>query len=240
MKIWIGSYRNHWNTQPAERWWYSRRYDKFDWEIEEKDRDAWDNVFETAMDTWRFLVCRPVNWIKNKIPRIQYIKIDRYDTWSMDATLTPIILPMLKKLKAEKHGSPMTEDADVPEHLRSTAAPSKENEWDTDENHFKRWDWIMDEMIWAFEQLNNEDSEEQFYTGKSQYLLQAMDRDNNLIGEPFRIGDKPKDIDGALFYRMVDGPEHTRVCDREGLKAYHARIANGLRLFGVYFRALWD
>jgi len=28
--------------------------------------------------------------------------------------------------------------------------------------------------------------------------------------------------------------------DYKGLKAHNARIANGLRLFGKYYRALWD
>jgi hypothetical protein len=239
MKVWIGGYRHHWTTQRAEQRWYKWRYDKWDWEVEEENRDLWDHAFETTMGIWRILVCRPVNWIKNKIPRIQYIKIDRYDTWSMDSTLTPIILPMLKKLKAEKHGDPFTDDADVPEHLRSTAAPPKENEWDTDEFHSARWDWIMDEMIWAFEQLNDPDNDDQFRKGEMDILWQAYDKDDNKIGEPQELSAREK-IKGVTHYQMVDGPKHTMVTDYEAMKAHHARIANGLRLFGVYFRALWD
>jgi hypothetical protein len=79
------------------------------------------------------------------------VKIDPWDTWSMDHTLAYIVAPMLKQLRETKHGAPFTDDADVPEHLRTSAAPPTENEWDTDDNHFKRWDWIMDEMIFAFE-----------------------------------------------------------------------------------------
>ena len=78
------------------------------------------------------------------------VRIDPWDTWNMDATLALIIHPMLKQLKKTKHGAPYTDDGDVPEHLRSTAAKPKENEWDVDEFHFKRWDWILGEMIWAF------------------------------------------------------------------------------------------
>jgi hypothetical protein len=85
-------------------------------------------------------------------PRINYVKIDRWDTWSMDHTLAHIILPMLKQLDKEKHGAPYTNDEDVPEYLRSHMAQPKENEWDTDSLHFMRWDWILAEMIWAFEQ----------------------------------------------------------------------------------------
>jgi hypothetical protein len=59
---------------------------------------------------------------------------------------------MLKQLQATKHGAPFVDDEDVPAKLRSTAAPKKKNKYDTDANHCKRWDWAMDEMIWAFEQ----------------------------------------------------------------------------------------
>ena len=94
------------------------------------------------------------------------IRIDPYDTWSMDHTLGLIIVPMLKQLKETKHGSPFVADVDVPEELRSTSAPIQESEWDagmTDENHHKRWDWVMDEMIWAFEQTIDENSDDRFF-----------------------------------------------------------------------------
>jgi hypothetical protein len=51
-------------------------------------------------------------------PRIEHIKIDRWDTWNMDSTLAPIILPMLKQLREDKHGSGIVDIEDVPEHLR--------------------------------------------------------------------------------------------------------------------------
>jgi hypothetical protein len=243
MKVWIGGYRGHWTTQRMDHAWAKFHHGKYDWEVKRSELDVWDSVYEGFAETVRFLFCRPRNWIASKIPRIEYVKIDRYDTWSMDATLTPIILPMLKKLKAEKHGAPFTEDADVPEHLRSTAAKPKENEYDTDEFHFERWDWIMGEMIWAFEQMNDDDSDDQFYKGETEILWQAIDANDNPIGPPHRLGERPKDLDendSDLMYRLVKGPNDTRTTDFEGLKKHHERIDNGLRLFGRYFRALWD
>jgi hypothetical protein len=242
MLVWIGNYRYHWNTQRLERLWYKCRYDKYDWEIPEKEWDRWDRAFEKTMEFSRLLVCRPVNWIKNKIPRIHYIKIHSYDTWSADSTLAPIILPMLVMLKEKKHGAPFTEDADVPEHLRSTAAPAKENEYDVDAFHFERWDWIMSEMIWAFEQIVKDDEgEEQFRSGYSDIMFQGIDANDNDVGEPHRLGDKPTiENDSVLAYRLVNGPRHTMVTDYAGLEAHHARIKNGLRLFGAYYRSLWD
>jgi hypothetical protein len=241
MKVYIGGYRHHWNTQELERWWYQTRYNKYDWELSKKDLDKYDRAFEKFSDICRDYICRPVNWFKNLFPRISYIKIDNHDTWSMDSTLAPIILPMLKQLKESKHGSPFTEDADVPEHFRSTKASPKENEYDTDDFHHVRWDWIMGEMIWAFEQLVDEDNDEQFYKGEADILWQAIDANGNPVGEPHALGDKPTiENDSDLTYRLVDGPRHSRTCDYEAMKAHHARIGNGLRLFGVYFRALWD
>lgn len=79
------------------------------------------------------------------------VRIDKWDTWNVDVTLAHIVTPMLKQLKETKHGAPVVNDEDVPVELRKSAAPPTKNEWDTDDNYFKRWDWVMDEMIFAFE-----------------------------------------------------------------------------------------
>jgi len=78
------------------------------------------------------------------------VQIDKWDTWNMDATLAHIIVPMLKQLKATKHGAPLVYDEDVPEDLRRPAGYDHES-YSTDDNWFKRWDYVMDEMIFAFE-----------------------------------------------------------------------------------------
>ena len=97
------------------------------------------------------------NWIDNKRVRDIQVRIDKYDTWSMDVTLSYIIIPMLKQLKETEHGAPNIDDKDVPKKLRSTSAPVKENGWDTDDNWFDRWDWVLDEIIWTFSQVNHEE-----------------------------------------------------------------------------------
>jgi len=105
-------------------------------------------------------------WFEYSPKQKTRIKIHNYDTWSMDHTLAPIILPMLKQLKETKHGSPFVDDEDVPVSLRSTSAPPKENDYDIDEYHHARWDWVMDEMIWAFEQKCRDDWMEDYYYNK--------------------------------------------------------------------------
>lgn len=100
-----------------------------------------------AEKTWLYKL---LEWVYNKRQRKIVVKIDPYDTWSMDTTLAHIIVPMLKQLKATKHGSPLVDNKDVPAELH---AASTDEGGDIDTNWHKRWDWVMDEMIWAFEQI---------------------------------------------------------------------------------------
>ena len=175
-------------------------------------------------------VSQAIQWVLDRVhPEIKVIKIDKYDTWSMDHTLSPIILPMLKQLKEVKHGSPFVDDEDVPEHLRSTAAPPKENEWDTDENHFKRWDWAMSEMIFAFECKVDNSWEDQFRSGEHDIVWKPVDAAGNEV---------PKGE--HKYYQMDKGPKDTYQCDYDAMRVVEARIQNGFRLFGKYYQALWD
>jgi hypothetical protein len=180
--------------------------------VEDKDfvdHPAWVDQWARYLDP----VCQVIKFVRSVIhPQIRMVKIDRYDTWSMDHTLAHIIHPMLIQLHDTKHGAPFTEDEDVPEELRSTSAGPKENEWDTDDNHFKRWDWILTEMIWAFGQELRDDDEAEFFD-------HSESRESG------------GDFNERLGKLKVD---------REGLQTHQERKANGFRLFGKYYQALWD
>lgn len=117
--------------------------------------------------------------------RDEQIVIHKYDTWSMDHTLALIIVPMLKQLKETKHGAPNVDCIDVPMRLqpKQLEVVRYRESGETDENFFKRWDYVLDEMIWAFEQIANE----------------------------------------------------TDLSDAE-----EKRVNSGLKLFGKYYRSLWD
>ena len=176
------------------------------------------------------------------------IHIDDYDTWSMDATLAKIILPMLKKLKEVKHGSPLVDDEDLPEELRTSDENHHQREFDFDDNvqqlrwdqYEVRWNWVMDEMIWAFEQKNTE-WEDQFYSGEMQTLLQPLDKDGNPIGDPYDTDDgEPPEPEGVETFEMMRGPNDTFKCDYEKMDRHHNRMKNGFRLFGKYYEGLWD
>jgi hypothetical protein len=174
------------------------------------DRPAWVEPWAERLDP----ICQMIRRVRETInPQIRLVKIDPYDTWSMDHTLAHIIHPMLIQLQATKHGAPFTDDEDVPEQLRSTSAPPRENEWDTDANHFARWDWILAEMIWAFAQKLRDDDEAEFYD-HSESNLTDWEHINERLGK-IKV-------------------------DRTGLKTHQDRKANGFRLFGKYYQALWD
>lgn len=145
-------------------------------------------------------------YTESDTPRKEEIAIHDYDTWSMDHTLALIALPMLKQLKDTKHGVPYMDYEDMPEHLqyvRRVYDPraihdmidqSQQPEWDDlNEMEFQRqikcWEWMMDEMIWAMDQLVNEDK-----------------------------------VDPDIWYS----------------KEFNDRVSNALKLFGKYYRSLWD
>jgi len=160
---------------------------------EDTDLTILDNDRHTTY-LYKFL-----SWIDSKKERRVDVHIDKWDTWGMDSTLSLIILPMLIQLKETKHGSPQVEDEDVPEGLglRSTDAEPKEDEWNADSNIHERWDWVMDEMIWAFTQINDDNNDEQFHTGVHDIYFEKCD-------------------DGTGNSEMKHGPNDTHVFDKEG------------------------
>jgi len=128
MKVKIGGYPNrlicniHSNHM-------NKKYGYVDWS---DNQDYEDHVLE-AIDDGLQRVYDVFNWIwfDRRTQKIK-VRIDKWDTWSMDHTLAHIVLPMLVQLKATQHGHP----ADLTE---------------------QEWDEILDEMIWAFEQKCRDD-----------------------------------------------------------------------------------
>ena len=241
MKVYINKYKDHW-ISPYTILDYMFFWT--DWSKCSRDKSvqaAIDDMNGTKkyveppewVEKWseRLVpISKFIQWVLDKIDRkINYVKIDRWDTWSMDHTLAYIVLPMLKQLQATKHGAPFVDDEDVPDELKSTSAPPKENEYDTDDNHFKRWDYVLDEMIFAFEHKIDDSWEDAYREGEIDTLWVPVDKDGNEV---------PKGE--HKFYQMKDGPNHTYKCDYEGIKKIHDRMKNGFRLFGKYYEGLWD
>ena len=238
MKIYTSNYRNHWLSP------YTILDYMFFWT--EWSKCSRDKTVIRSLEEERKYVEHP-EWVEKWSdrlapisraiqsvldfvhPQINYVKIDKWDTWSMDHTLSHIILPMLKQLKATQHGSPFVDDEDVPTELKSWACWPKENEWDTDLNHHKRWVYVLDEIIFAFEHKVDDSWQDAYRSGEHDLLWVPVDAKGNEV---------PKGE--HKYYEMGRGPNDTYECDYDGISKVEERIANGLRLFGKYYQGLWD
>lgn len=122
------------------------------------------------------------NWFESK--RVN-VKVHPYDSIDASSTLAYVIVPVLKQLKESKRGCSRVDDCDVPDPIKR----SPESEDNFDQYFEARWSYVIDEMIFAFEEIIKDD-----------LLLKPQDQ-----------------------IAQID-----------------ERIANGLRLFGKYYRALWS
>ena len=143
------------------------------------------------------------------------IEIHPYDSWNADHTLALIALPLLKQLKEQTQGAPSVDDEDVPEELKSTSAPPKENDYDIDANYFARWDYVLDCILWSLEQHVNYDPEEDSF---------------------FKFNEEAQSESGL---EKLLGRGKCKI-DKEGLEADHVRKQKGFVLLGKYLRNMWS
>lgn len=248
MKVYIGPYKSWFGPyQLAESilFWMDRykddRVHKFgDWLAGDKDDEDDDRM--VRKDEKKSLLYKFLLWVDSKKSRTIKIRIDKYDTWNMDRTLALIVLPMLKQLQEKKHGSQIVDLEDVPENLRCTTTEDydsqltfefyKEHEVKEGEADIHaRWDWVLNEMIWAFEQHQPDcDWEQQYYKGESDWRWKKVE------------GTYPNPVTGKEegVSQMIEGPNHTQKVDWDGMRKHQERISNGFRLFGKYYQGLWD
>ena len=184
MKVTIGSYPHRLVCNLHTN--HMRKNYGFNWPEEQSYKDnvleAIEDAVQRVYDVFNWL------WFDRRKQKIN-VHIDRWDTWSMDHTLSHIVLPMLVQLKATNHGYP----ANLTE---------------------KKWDGIINEMIWAFEQKCRDDWEGDYY-------------------EYRELGPEEDKGDSMFGLKLVWE-------DKEGSAAHQQRMTNGFKLFGKYFENLWD
>lgn len=196
--------------------------------------NRWDYKLSSDLSKWlaSTWVDTACEWIQKHRHRKIKIKIHDYDAWSVDSTLAIITLPLMKKLRDTKHSYAIVELEDVPEHLRNTSTEDYDDQstfgfykkavepgWVATE---ARWKWVLDEIIWAFEQQQPDcDWEDQYWTIHPKLDLTEYSQDSGQLTTPVRW-----EVEGE--------------CDWEARQAHHDRIKNGLRLFGKYYQNLWD
>jgi hypothetical protein len=170
---------------------------------------------------------------KGSTPRTIDVQIEKFDTYSLDHTLALIIYPALIQLKNTKHGVPHSVVEDVGgESYQSQQCFDfyKETHDMAFEIGCKRWDVILDKMIWSFEQLLKDDFDSLYHHGEAKYDWVTSDKKfaNPLSG---KIEDT---------YQMVDTNPDEHWYDVEGHHLHQNRVQEGLELFGKYFQNLWD
>ena len=180
--------------------WYALTEEKFIWI---------DHIVVGILDGIDFCL-KPLNKFRSRKVKIKY---HDYDTWNLDYTLALIIAPGLKQLKATNHGFGHVDDEDLPTVCLKDASGEE------------RWEWLMDEMIWAFEQHGDEDDTDQYHHNRDQLEMVFTDASGGRIA---RFNDQ-KDPNKPAYFR-----------DDEGLKKHVERKANGRRLFAKYYESLWD
>ena len=231
MKVYIGGYPdNRWNCGIYYN--YMNKKYGYSWG---KSNTRLEKFLEKLEDAIQWIYDHSINYLLKHRKRKIKVRIDREDTWSMDHTLAYIILPMLKQLKATKHGSPYIEPEDLPEELRLTEREDKvfnDGHWDKELNasqeeidaasnkFHSQWKWVLDQMIWSFEQEVDEEGDYKHYY------------------DPYEPGEIIEDDPNELLdkaWRSKMGKFNS-----EKHKAYHERKQLGFTLFGKYYQALWD
>ena len=229
MKVDIGGYPDTWWRCQIHYDYMNKKYN-YEW----KDSNTkFEKILEKCEDAIQWIYNHSINQLLKHRKRKISVRIDREDTWSMDHTLAYIILPMLKQLKGNKHGSPYVESEDVPEHMRLTEretavfdhgsydktlnATDEEIEAASEKFH-AQWIWVLDQMIWSFEQEIDEENDHKHYY------------------DPYEPGEI---VEGDSLFskeeRLKTGKFNPEKC-----KAFNQRKQLGFTLFGKYYQALWD
>jgi hypothetical protein len=171
-------------------------------------------------------------YIKKSDGRKIDIKVDKFDTWSLDHTLSLIILPALIQLKHTKHGVPseFVDDRTEDYHEQTVFDFMKEDKDEVFQKGCDKWEETIDKMIWSFQQIAIEDYDNKYHHGDMK------------IGWKETEKKYPNPLTGQMesMYEMVDENPGEHWYDYEGHMLHEKRIQEGLELFGKYFRNLWD
>ena len=200
LKIWynekLGRSREAWQ-------WYEDEWSKVQWIWEKIGTwlyyDIWVGILERYIIDNIRSIPKEIRWAYQRVVRGWS---DR-DTWSFSCTLAPQILGMLNHFQKVKSGYPATTDPKT--------GKSEFNE--------KRWDKVVDELIWTFGIATN------ITDGEIEYFPAAEFDDKEFL--------KAKKL-----VRTVDKErgKKTRILSRKESK----RFEKGIHLFTLYFFALWD
>lgn len=158
------------------------------------------------------------------------VKIEKWDTYSLDHTAALIILPLLLQLKNSKMGVPNDFVQRVGGDMDSNYCFDfiMEDENEVFDKLCERWSEALDKMIWSFQQMVDESYDDKYHHGKMKIGWKPVERLNPATGVVEKM------------YEMVDENPNEHWYDYVGHMMHEDRIQEGLDLFGKYYRSLWD
>lgn len=154
MKVYIGPFPRCLDCTIHKNY-MNKKYGYFEWD---KNNNGWESfleLVEIVVDKFYNLLNKL--YFGNRTQKVK-VKIDYWDTWSADYTLSLIIVPLLKKILDNNVGVPFIDIEDTPKELH----PNEEElillnkDMKCDSKFEDRWKWILSEMVWAFEQIKED------------------------------------------------------------------------------------
>jgi hypothetical protein len=151
--------------------------------------------------------------LKSKKKRVVKVRIHSYDSWNLDHTLALVISPALKKFD-KNHGIPASM---FPAGTDFDYNNAKSREYQKIEKTAqKKWDDTLDRMRWSFDQIARHEPDEPKYPLKTSKDLSDLTK-------------KKTPAQQAKIKKWISK-----------INTYQARIQDGLNLFGVHYRDLWN
>jgi len=149
-----------------------------------------NNLHEIAEQP-RTRLARFFDWVHTKRNSRDTIKIDPWDTWSLDVTLATIIAPALRQLRDSSHSFGIVDDEDVPDELKSNLTEEEKLQGVTADNCVKKWEWVLNKMIRSFEHVGSEDNFDMVrYTTDDGFDYEQYHRDQKEVQEGIRLFSK--------------------------------------------------
>lgn len=210
----------------------------FDYLIEEKKINIFEKIYHRGI---------------RKIPDLFYgirdffLRVFRkshtsyVDIWNLYSHLSKIILPKLLEFKKAKRVSYPSIFSSF-ENLKDSGITKEEYEKHFIGGEKKIWEEILDKMIFSFEYIvyNEKFKIKEFYKKYNLEDPHAKTEENKKIGYVY------KSKFGTLFSHEKDEKEgeflgeYASYYNLELDKEINERVEEGLKLFGEYFRNLWD
>jgi hypothetical protein len=196
-------------------------------------------VSESARDiiAEKYIPMAPFAWLHNLLgDRKEKVVIHHYDAWSADHTLAKIIAPLLRMVKQDKQGIPGEFLGEEYNQLVSSkefwdekgSGPLHDRADILFKEGIKKWDETLDHMIWAFEEYDNEDWDEPYWTGE--YGKFESVSTGETMWNPLTKKDE------ETFQLKSTGD---RTCDWEGRQKHWDRMQEGINLFAKHYSSLW-